>query len=219
MELEERIPREALELFVANGIKAVSMDDVARAAGISKRTLYEHFDSKDALLAACIRVMVYEKEVSLDNILTDAQSFFDVFTKTVYQGMQQMVKVNPLFLQDLKRYNFQTANEALQQRKSAHYGKLVQLINDGKAKGLIIEELNSEMIARMMTDLPPFSPRRLAQEGQWPIMDVMLQIIKIFLRGIATEAGYVIVSQALNDIEDENRQAAADAEHDDYVGA
>jgi TetR/AcrR family transcriptional repressor of mexJK operon len=39
----------ALELFLANGYGAVSMDALARAAGVSKATLYAHFQSKDAL--------------------------------------------------------------------------------------------------------------------------------------------------------------------------
>ncbi len=44
----------ASELFVANGYGAVSMDAVARAAGVSKATLYAHFGSKDALFATII---------------------------------------------------------------------------------------------------------------------------------------------------------------------
>ncbi|MBD9647951.1 TetR/AcrR family transcriptional regulator [Ensifer sp. PDNC004] len=42
----------AEKLFYAEGIRAVSVDAVAEAAGVTKRTLYYHFDSKDALIAA-----------------------------------------------------------------------------------------------------------------------------------------------------------------------
>ena len=48
----ERIISAAADLFYGEGIKAVSMDAVAEKAGVTKRTLYYHFDSKDMLVAA-----------------------------------------------------------------------------------------------------------------------------------------------------------------------
>ena len=48
------IVKEAITLFLRYGIKAVSMDDIAKRVGISKRTLYESFISKDDLLMSCV---------------------------------------------------------------------------------------------------------------------------------------------------------------------
>jgi len=48
----ERIVSAASRLFYDEGIRAVSMDAVAEKAGVTKRTLYYHFDSKDNLVAA-----------------------------------------------------------------------------------------------------------------------------------------------------------------------
>ncbi|HEY6432249.1 MAG TPA: TetR/AcrR family transcriptional regulator [Acetobacteraceae bacterium] len=45
----------ATELFIAQGYGAVSMDAIARAAGVSKATLYAYFRSKDQLFATIIR--------------------------------------------------------------------------------------------------------------------------------------------------------------------
>ena len=47
-----RILAAADKLFYARGIRAVGVDSVAAQAGVSKRTLYNHFPSKDALIAA-----------------------------------------------------------------------------------------------------------------------------------------------------------------------
>jgi AcrR family transcriptional regulator len=48
----DRIVSAAAKLFYREGIRAVSVDAVAEKAGVTKRTLYYHFDSKDALVAA-----------------------------------------------------------------------------------------------------------------------------------------------------------------------
>src|SRR5712692_6146158 len=48
----ERVLAAADKLFYAQGIRAVGVDAVAAEAGVSKRTLYNHYPSKDALIAA-----------------------------------------------------------------------------------------------------------------------------------------------------------------------
>lgn len=50
MTQEERIVDRAMQMFVAQGIKSVRMDDIARTLGVSKRTLYELFGDKEHLL-------------------------------------------------------------------------------------------------------------------------------------------------------------------------
>ena len=54
VELRERIITAATEAFTSIGIKSITMDDIAAALGISKRTLYEVFSDKESLLKECI---------------------------------------------------------------------------------------------------------------------------------------------------------------------
>lgn len=48
----ERILAAADRLFYTKGIRAIGVDTVAAEAGVSKRTLYNHYPSKDALITA-----------------------------------------------------------------------------------------------------------------------------------------------------------------------
>lgn len=51
----ERVLEAASELFYREGIRAVGVDAVAEAAGVTKKTLYEKFGSKDELVVAYLR--------------------------------------------------------------------------------------------------------------------------------------------------------------------
>src|SRR5258706_15051032 len=51
-DMKERILETADRLFYLQGIRAVGVDTIAAEIGISKRTLYNHFPSKDELIAA-----------------------------------------------------------------------------------------------------------------------------------------------------------------------
>src|ERR1700750_1825001 len=57
MEPNERIAALAAEQFHANGITSTGVDALSRAAGISKRTLYERFGSKDGLIVAAYEAL------------------------------------------------------------------------------------------------------------------------------------------------------------------
>jgi AcrR family transcriptional regulator len=54
-DMKERILQTADKLFYLRGIRAIGVDTIAAEIGISKRTLYNHFPSKDELIAAYLR--------------------------------------------------------------------------------------------------------------------------------------------------------------------
>lgn len=60
----ERILAAALELFYRDGIHAVGVDAIAEAAATNKMTLYRHFESKDLLVAECLRRLAAEIDVA-----------------------------------------------------------------------------------------------------------------------------------------------------------
>ena len=67
---DARIAGLAAELFHEHGIGATGVDALSRAAGISKRTLYERFGSKDGLIAAAFDVL---DEPAFERIIGDAE--------------------------------------------------------------------------------------------------------------------------------------------------
>jgi AcrR family transcriptional regulator len=50
----ERILRAARRMFYERGIRAVGVEAIVSAAGVTKMSLYRHFASKDELVAACV---------------------------------------------------------------------------------------------------------------------------------------------------------------------
>jgi len=60
----ERILTSALDLFYRHGIHAVGVDAIAEAAATNKMTLYRHFDSKDLLVAECLRRLAAETDAA-----------------------------------------------------------------------------------------------------------------------------------------------------------
>ena len=77
-----RIVEAASGLFYARGIRAVGVDAIAAEAGVTKRTMYKHFDSKDALVTAATET---EGEVA-DRIAAMFAGFADRASNPSWQG-------------------------------------------------------------------------------------------------------------------------------------
>ena len=77
-ELRERIIMTATEAFTLKGIKCITMDDIAAALGISKRTLYEVFADKESLLKECILQKQAERDKYLQEIYEQSNNVLEV---------------------------------------------------------------------------------------------------------------------------------------------
>ena len=67
----DRIVAEAFALFAAHGLDAVTMNDIARAAGLTKATLYHYFASKDAIFRAILETQTVNADVARDVLWAD----------------------------------------------------------------------------------------------------------------------------------------------------
>src|ERR1700733_10404471 len=66
-----RIVDAARELFFDHGYSKVSTSEIAEAIGISKKTLYKEFETKEDILRACVIPRLLESAVRVDSILAD----------------------------------------------------------------------------------------------------------------------------------------------------
>ena len=102
-ELKEKIITSATSLFRKKGCKRVTMDEVSSAMGISKRTLYEEFDTKEALIIACMQHLGKKIELHLSE--HEGENISPLF-RTYYIGhvLGTFGRQYALMLEDLQKY-------------------------------------------------------------------------------------------------------------------
>ena len=87
--MKEEIVKRALNEFMQYGFKTFTMDDLANKMGMSKKTLYEHFSSKQDLVDACLD---YALEMSCTNVTTFVQGEGSVI-ENVYRNQKKVQEV------------------------------------------------------------------------------------------------------------------------------
>lgn len=73
----QRLMEQAETLFVTQGFKNVTMEAIAAAAGISKMTIYNHFDSKEDLVEKIMVDMIGRFNQEVDMLLNNAKDTFE----------------------------------------------------------------------------------------------------------------------------------------------
>ena len=107
----EQILNAAKKLFTNYGFKKVSMDEIASEAGVTKKTVYTYFSSKEELLKYCIK----EELQNMRNIIENVESKKLDFMETVHQVIYNLLKYkkNCKFLKMLFKESEILKNEQL----------------------------------------------------------------------------------------------------------
>lgn len=85
---EEQIINSARELFTKYGFKKVSMDEIANEAGVTKKTVYTYFSSKEELL----KYLITEELESMKNIIEKTERKNNDFLEGVHQVIYNLLK-------------------------------------------------------------------------------------------------------------------------------
>ncbi len=128
MTLKERILERARERFFQNGFSRVTMEELAHELGISKKTLYVHFSSKDALLRESMLGLTVEVERHLKAVLENNQTpFIGKLQEVLTTIGSRLSKITPRFMDDVRRHAPELWREVSTRRERIirdHFGRL-----------------------------------------------------------------------------------------------
>ena len=167
------------------------MDDLARELGMSKKTLYLHFPTREALIAAAIESKIAEFRTGVFATAGDESL---PFNERVHRLMtfvvRQMSGVSPAFLRDLERQH-----PALFLRIETVRAEVLpqvwgQVLAAGTADGLVRHELNPAFLSEMMlTTIQGLLRPAVLDRLQLPPHEVIDRVLTILFAGILTPTG------------------------------
>ena len=107
----EQILNAAKKLFTNYGFKKVSMDEIASEAGVTKKTVYTYFSSKEELLKYCIKEELQNMKKIIENVESKKLDFMETVHQVIYNLLKY--KKNCKFLKMLFKESEILKNEQL----------------------------------------------------------------------------------------------------------
>ena len=188
--MKQNIIQKAAELFLLYGFKSLTMSDMAKEMGVSKKTIYEHFDSKDDLIKTTTDHVHQQIDDGIDNIvnrkLNPIEEMFTIksFVMEVLMGNRgapeyQLKKYYPQIHDSMRTRQFNKIQECV-----------VDNLHRGINEGLYREELHIAFIARIyyvgitgIADQDIFSPDEFSSHLLYE------NFLDYHFRGITTRKG------------------------------
>ncbi|MCI1646714.1 MAG: TetR/AcrR family transcriptional regulator [Bacteroides sp.] len=184
--LHDRIIDTALNFFVTYGIKRITMDEIAAALGISKRTLYEIFADKEALLMECVMKVHLEADKYLKGVYDNASNVLEVLLKLYLRNIEQFHQVNKIFFNDIKKYP--KVYDVLMRRYNRDSNSAFKFFKDGVRQGFFRDDVNFSIVNLLVHEqLNLLMNTDVCKE--YSFMEVYEAIMFTYLRGISTEKG------------------------------
>lgn len=189
----------ASQMFVAEGIKAVRMDDIARRAGVSKRTLYEIFGDKEELIYLSMDRYFHNTEMKNRNIECDVPNVLI----GILLGVKAAIKgseVNWRLINTLRKFHFTTFKRLNNERAERRRIEFRQSLEIGVQQGVLNPEANLDLAITMLYSI---ASSVISSDNIEPLPEsvtpqqALYEMTIYFLRGIATTKGIESIEEYL----------------------
>lgn len=186
-----RIRQKAHDMFMQYGIRSVSMDDMAKELGSSKKTLYQYYKDKNAIVEDVVNTMLIKnrQECEADKKYADnaIHEGFMAITKTT----ELFSRMNPVLMYDLHKYHSKAYKKFLDYKTDFLYKTFRTSLEWGVADGLYRDDINIEVLSRFRVEsiIIPFMPD-FYTKVKTSLAEVHEQLFLHFLYGMATPEGF-----------------------------
>ena len=198
--IRERLLLTAMQEFMQYGFSGISMDDLAIRMGMSKKTLYKYYPSKEELVKAVLEVRKQRVGELMSFIETKVpkHAFGEKIIQVSQKVAESLSDVQPHVMYDLKK-SFPLIFEDFDAFKKASIVKgFTSALNEGRASGVFRDDIPIELAVHMHLTLisSMMNPEYLSSQKYTPLQ-VFNMILRCTMEGLCTNKGRSIVEASL----------------------
>ncbi len=196
MESVTKILSGAQELFFKLGVKSVTMDDIAKHIGVSKKTIYLHFKDKDELVHLLMKEHFKRDEENFTNIFNESANIVEEVFMVMESMTERLSKINPLLIYELQKYYPKSWSLMKEFKDKFVMRRVEESIEKGKKDGIVREDANAKILARLrMEEVEMAFNPTVFPPDKYNVLTVQLALTEHFLYGICTLKGHKLINK------------------------
>ncbi|MDG2369582.1 MAG: TetR/AcrR family transcriptional regulator [Flavobacteriales bacterium] len=186
----QEITHQVTLLFREFGIKSMTMDDISKSMGISKKTLYKFVKDKNDLVDKVIEHSIKEKQHFIEKITSENTHPIDELFSIAKYSSKEISSINPSLQFDLKKYHPNAWLLFEEHKQSFVFNCVLDNLKEGIKIGVYRKNINPEIVAKLHTSsIPLVFDSSLFPTTEFSFKDVFSELMKHHIRGISTEDG------------------------------
>lgn len=180
----------AMSLFNKYSIRSVSMDDIARELGISKKTLYQHVSNKTNLIEKILELENEYVTGMVDEILNKDLNAIDRLLEVSKELSEHHKKTNPSIKFDLIKYYPETHKKHSEKWEKSALNYITNNMKQGIKEGLFRKDLDIGLTANMyIKKIEDITDPDFFTEGDFSFSKIFNVMFENHIRGISNEKG------------------------------
>jgi len=188
--MKEQVVNSAAELFQKYGIRSVSMDDIAKALSISKKTIYQYFNDKNELVKEVAGQIISEKLGAYKEVADSASNAIEELAVTAKLIRQHFMEMNPALMYDVKKFHPEAWALFAQHEKEVIYNAVVDNLNRGQQEGFFRKEINVAIMAKIRFEQIHLTfDDCIFPKEEFNMTEVHVQLFNFFIHGVLTPNG------------------------------
>jgi AcrR family transcriptional regulator len=201
-EKRNEIINKSAMIFLRHGIKSVTMDDLARELGMSKKTIYNHFKDKDELVKSIVSTLIERNRTACESGRIKAENAIEALMNISEYSTRLFTEIHTSVFFDLQKYYPEAWSIIKQHRLAFVSNQITQNIIRGQEEGFYISELDPKIMSGIhlalisaMTDGDIFE---VEANNYGKLLE---QIVLFQLRGVVNEKGRELMLQNMKNKE------------------
>lgn len=182
IQIQSKIDRSAKTLLFSYGVKGWNMDDCAREAGITKRTLYRYVKSKDRLITSVLISEIKETQNTLIYALSNEDDFLKGIEKMLKIYPPMIIKMNSRVVGDVLRIYPEIEGKLIESREELAQEALL-FIKKGQAEGFVKKEIDPRIVLEVMQAQILYSVKNYPENSEEKLRESFFMILYGFLKG------------------------------------
>lgn len=196
--MQDRIKEKAHELFMRYGFRAITMDEIAARMGVSKKTIYQYYEDKDALVNAVIQDEINDDKKECGNYFGSGKNALEEIIMTFTMLEEIFSNLNPVVLYELEKF-YPAAFKKMEEHKNVFIRQIIKSnMQRGIQEELYRPDINTEVLAsiRIQNIFLVFDQQVFPKE-KFNLLDTSRELLTHFIYGIVTPKGYKLFSKYL----------------------
>lgn len=198
--ISERLLMTAMQEFMQYGFSRISMDDLAIRMGMSKKTLYKYYPSKEELVKAVLELRKQRVGELMSFIETKVpkHAFGEKIVQVSQKVAEFLSEIQPHVMFDLKKSFPLIFDDFDTFRKASIVKGFTIALNEGRASGVFRDDIPIELAVHMHLTLisTMMNPEYLSSQQYTPLQ-VFTMILRCTMEGLCTNKGRSIVEASL----------------------
>jgi len=198
--LQEKIIDQIEDKFFKEGFYKTTMDEVASELGMSKKTIYKFFPSKEDLVMAIAKHFMNRMKSKILPALNSNKNAIEKLGELIRILAGASEKISTKRMEEMKRHFPQIWNEIDSFRTKMMFENITKVIDQGKAEGLFIDYPTLIIMNMLVASIRSVVNPDFILNNSFSIIEAARFVFKIIIGGVVTEKGEKVFNQTINKI-------------------